>query len=105
MALDRYCRLNLSSIRELLVLLLRVASPATAYGSAVPRPSATEPATTRVGQHTFVLEDTPGSALQRAKMVMQRQQQGSGGRGFTYAHARSSTPTRSRKEERSPPQN
>ncbi|KAG0366525.1 hypothetical protein BGZ54_005235 [Gamsiella multidivaricata] len=75
------------------------------FGVGVPRQSQPTAATTRVGQHTFALEDAPGVAHQRAKAAMQQQQQqavmvdeyGNGRPGTP------TTPTRARKEFRSPP--
>ncbi|KAF9194625.1 hypothetical protein BGZ50_005988 [Haplosporangium sp. Z 11] len=60
-------------------------------------------AMTRVGQQTFVLEDPPGVAHQRARLAMQQQQQQQAFSMNDYDQSGSITPTRPRKEARSAP--
>ncbi|KAG0252748.1 hypothetical protein BG011_006827 [Mortierella polycephala] len=70
-----------------------ISSPTPTYGSPA--------AMARVGQQTFVLEDPPGVAHQRAKLAMQQQQQ-----AFSmndYDQSGSITPARPKKEPRSAP--
>ncbi|KAG0340008.1 hypothetical protein BG004_006588, partial [Podila humilis] len=82
-----------------------VIQPSPTYGSPVTRQGTgtgkQQPATTYVGHQGFVLEEAPGSTHQRAKMALQQQQQQQA-RYDNYDRDVPTSPTRVRKEPRSP---
>ncbi|KAF9982064.1 hypothetical protein BGZ65_003275 [Modicella reniformis] len=69
------------------------------FGSGTSRQSPLQTTTTRVGQHTFVLEDVPRSSQQQRVRTSGQQPTAE-----EYNRGSPTTPTRARKEYRSPPQ-